>query len=577
MISLLKDMQSTVIKYAEVLSQVLRIDVEIVDNNLVRIAGTGMFKDQLSRNMEEEGHVYKEAMRTGEKQVIFDPGKNPICKSCHKKENCDETFEVSMPIKLDEEVIGVIGLVCFTQEQRDHIMANFDIYTEFLEQISDLMSSKAREGLEVKKMKNVIEMLSNTIEKIEQGVLIVDEKNIISNINSTAFKMLDLENRPQYIDKINKTGNEILNFTEYELTIDNKKYYILGEEHKIITGVSTFDRVYVFTNISTLEAISTSVSTTKENMGLDNIIGESNEMMVIKNKVKKIKSSNSTVLITGESGTGKELFARGIHMESDRSDNAFVAINCAAIPDTLLESELFGYVKGAFTGADPKGKIGKIEFANNGTLFLDEIGDMPLYLQSKLLRVLEEREIIRLGSNTATPVDIRVIAATNKDLEALIDEKTFREDLFYRLNVIPFQIPPLRERKDDIRIITHHFGEKYSKLFKKNNVAFSDEVLDYFLKYDWPGNVRELENVVEYAMNMAENNGIVTLSHLPKSILKNENEIGITSLSLETMEKEYIKKALSLFGDSQEGKEKAASELGIGIATLYRKIKKYAI
>ena len=576
MISLLRDMQSTVIKYAEVLSQILRVDVEIVDDRLYRIAGTGMFASRLNEYMEEEGHVYKEVMRSGERQIVMDPGNHPICRFCIKQENCDETFEISMPIKMHEEVIGVIGLVCFTEEQREHILSNLNIYTEFLEQISDLIASKAREGLEVNKMKNVIEMLSSTIEKIEQGVLIVNDQNKISNINSTGIKMLDLENRPEYIDKINKTGNEILNFTEYELTIGNEKYYILGEEHRIITGVSSFDSVYVFTNISTLEAISTSISTTKENMGLENIIGKSNEMLAIKNKIKKIRSSNSTVLITGESGTGKELFARGIHMESDRRENAFVAINCAAIPDTLLESELFGYVKGAFTGADPKGKIGKIEFANKGTLFLDEIGDMPLYLQSKLLRVLEEREIIRLGSNTGTPVDIRVIAATNKDLEALIDEKIFREDLFYRLNVIPFQIPPLRERKDDIRIITHHFGEKYSRLFRKDNVAFNDEVLDYFLEYDWPGNVRELENVVEYAMNMVESNGLVTLLHLPKSILENENEIA-ASLSLEKVEKEYIKKALSLYGDSQEGKEKAADELGIGIATLYRKIKKYAI
>lgn len=574
--SLLKDMQSTVIKYAEVLSQVLRVDVEIVDDKLYRIAGTGMFASRVSDYMAEEGHVYKEVMKSRERQIVMDPGNHPICRFCTKQGVCDETFEMSMPIKMYEEIIGVIGLVCFTEEQKEHILSNLDIYTEFLEQISDLIASKAREGLEVKKMKNLIEMLSNTIEKIEQGVLIIDENNKISNMNSTANKMLELEKTPLYIDNISETGNEILNFTEYELTIDKNKYYILGEEHKIITGVSTFDRAYIFTNISTLEAISTSVSTSKENMGLKNIIGESKEMVAIKNKVKKIKTSNSTVLITGESGTGKELFARGIHMESDRRDNAFVAINCAAIPDTLLESELFGYVKGAFTGADPKGKIGKIEFANNGTLFLDEIGDMPLYLQSKLLRVLEEREIIRLGSNTPTPVDIRVIAATNKDLEILIEEKMFREDLYYRLNVIPFQIPPLRDRKDDIRIIADHFGEKYSRLFKKENVIFSDEVWDCFLNYDWPGNVRELENVVEYAMNMVESNGVVYLYNLPKTILHRESEIS-TTLSLEAMEKEYIKKALSLYGDSQEGKEKAAEELGIGIATLYRKIKKYAI
>ncbi len=230
-------------------------------------------------------------------------------------------------------------------------------------------------------------------------------------------------------------------------------------------------------------------------------------------------------------------------MESNRRDNAFVAINCAAIPDTLLESELFGYVKGAFTGADPKGKVGKIEFADQGTLFLDEIGDMPLYLQSKLLRVLEEREIERLGANISTPVDIRVIAATNKDLEALIEEKMFREDLYYRLNVIPIQIPPLRERKEDIRTMTYFFAKKYSKLFNKRNVIFSDEVWDYFYNYNWPGNVRELENTVEYAMNMVENNGTITLNLLPRNILEEEN-MENSSLSLEVIEKKNIFKKL---------------------------------
>lgn len=573
--SLLKDMQSTVIKYAEVLSKVLRVDVEIVDEHLYRIAGTGMFSNRINRYMEDEGHVYKEVMRSGQRHIITDPGNHPICRFCKKQNNCDETFEISMPIKMDYDVIGVIGLVCFTEGQKEHILSNLDIFTDFLEQIADLIASKAREGLEVRKMKNLIEMLSSTIEKIEQGVLVIDKNNKIINMNRTAIEILGLKDIPEYIDSLTNTGNEILNFTEYELTINNKKYNIIGEEHRIISGISTYDKVYIFTNISRLEAISTSISTTKENMGLDNIIGKSPEIVAIKENIKKLRFSNSTVLITGESGTGKELFARAIHMESDRRDKAFVAINCAAIPDTLLESELFGYVKGAFTGADPKGKIGKIEFANKGTLFLDEIGDMPLYLQSKLLRVLEEREITRLGSNEPVPVDIRVIAATNKDLEALIEEKRFREDLYYRLNVIPFHIPSLRERRDDIKILTYYFADKYSKLFSKFNVSFSEEVLNYFLSYDWPGNVRELENVVEYAMNMVESNGLVTLNHIPKTILNREEEEG--TLSLEVMERKYIKKALDIYGNSKEGKEKAAEALGIGIATLYRKIKKYSL
>lgn len=574
MASILKDMQETVIKYAEVLSQILRVDVEIVDKDLVRIAGTGMFRDKINENMGKEGHVYNEVMKTGKEQIVMEPGEHSICKFCYKQQNCDETFEVSMPIKIDKEVIGVIGLVCFTEEQREHILNNLAIFTEFLEQISDLISSKANEELEKYKLVNLISVLSSIIEKVEQGIIVVDENNQVSSINNMAMKILVLETSPKSIDYIKSTGNEILNFLEYELMINNKKYIILGEEYEIIKGTSSYDKVYIFTDINTLEAISTSVSTTKEHMSLDYIIGESEEITMLKEKIKRLTGSSSTVLITGESGTGKELFARAVHMESNRRDNAFVAINCAAIPDTLLESELFGYVKGAFTGADPKGKVGKIEFADQGTLFLDEIGDMPLYLQSKLLRVLEEREIERLGANISTSVDIRVIAATNKDLEALIEEKMFREDLYYRLNVIPIQIPPLRERKEDIRTMTYFFAKKYSKLFNKRNVIFSDEVWDYFYNYNWPGNVRELENTVEYAMNMVENNGTITLNLLPRNILEEEN-MESSSLSLEVIEKKYIQKALELYGTHQEGKQRAADELGIGIATLYRKIKKY--
>jgi len=263
-------------------------------------------------------------------------------------------------------------------------------------------------------------------------------------------------------------------------------------------------------------------------------------------------------------------------MESKRSNNPFVAINCAAVPDTLLESELFGYVKGAFTGADPKGKIGKVEFANTGTLFLDEIGDMPLYLQAKLLRVLEQKEVVRLGSNKPIPVDVRVIAATNKNLEKLIEEGSFREDLYYRLNVLPINIPPLRERKEDIRVLTDYFVRKYTALFKKRVVGFENEVWDFLYKYDWPGNVRELENTVEYMINMLDQNGIISVSLLPQKIrfdLNKHNDL----IPLEKMEIDLIKRALDLYGGSVTGKQKAAEALGIGIATLYRKIKKYSL
>lgn len=573
MTSILKSMQETVIKYAEVLSKVLRVDVEIVDKNLLRIAGTGMFADNINEYISEEGYVYNQVMETGKYQMIMDPGKHSICKFCHKQGKCEETFEVSMPIKIDEKVIGVIGLVCFSEEQRDHILDNLSIFTAFLEQISDLMSSKAREELEKHQMLNLIELLKNVIDKVEQGVLIVDQNINIVRTNNTAVKMLELENIKSKI-QIRKTGNQILNLNEYEILINNKLYTIIGEDYKILKNENDYDQIFIFTDLDSLSNLGASINITKENLGLDNIIGESSEIKFLKSKVKKVAASNSTVLITGESGTGKELFARAIHMESERCEKAFVAINCAAIPDALLESELFGYVKGAFTGADPKGKIGKIEFANNGTLFLDEIGDMPLYLQSKLLRVLEQKEIVRLGSNSPMAVDVRIIAATNKNLEKLIEDGMFREDLFYRLNVIPFTIPPLRHRKEDIKIMTDYFTIKYSKLFKKGKVEFTNGVFDIFYKYKWPGNVRELENVVEYIMNMVEKNGVVNTNLLPRKLLL-EDDLDTTSLSLESMEKEYIKKALKLYGNTPDGKQEAASQLGIGIATLYRKIKKY--
>ena len=303
-------------------------------------------------------------------------------------------------------------------------------------------------------------------------------------------------------------------------------------------------------------------------------------MRQLKAKVLKIAASHSTVLITGESGTGKEMFARAIHAESSRQNYPFVAINCGAIPDTLLESELFGYVKGAFTGADPRGKIGKFELANKGVIFLDEIGDMPLYLQVKLLRVLQERKITRIGSNQVIDIDVRVIAATNKDLRAMIKENKFREDLFYRLNVIPLEIPPLRERKEDIAELVMFLVAKYARLFNKKVTGVDEETMRILERYSWPGNVRELENTVEFMINMMEGDGILTTATLPKNLLEHRSEQTNREYPirpLKEIEREAIEQALKIYGVTTRGKQLAARQLGIGIATLYRKIEEYSL
>ncbi|MGL5368564.1 MAG: sigma-54 interaction domain-containing protein, partial [Cetobacterium somerae] len=292
-------------------------------------------------------------------------------------------------------------------------------------------------------------------------------------------------------------------------------------------------------------------------------------------RINKISKNPSTVLITGESGTGKEIIARTIHMNSNRVNQPFIAINCGAIPEALLESEFFGYVKGSFTGADPRGKIGKFELANGGTLFLDEIGDMPLYMQIKLLRVLQERKIIRIGSNQLIDVDVRIIAATNQNLEHLVEMGEFRKDLYYRLNVVPIEVPPLRKRTGDIFIFAEHFAEKYATLFKKNFANISSEVLSIFEKYNWPGNVRELENTIEYMINLMGDNGILSYNHLPQKLLTTNSAKIPQERTLKSMEIEMISNLLIKYGDSTESKKQIAKILGIGIATLYRKIEQY--
>lgn len=295
---------------------------------------------------------------------------------------------------------------------------------------------------------------------------------------------------------------------------------------------------------------------------------------------KKTATSDATVLVLGESGTGKELFAHAIHQASARRDKPFIKINCAAIPENLLESELFGYEKGAFTGA-VKTKIGKMELANGGTIFLDEIGDMDIYLQAKLLRVLQEREIERVGGTQIIPIDVRIIAATNRNLLKIVEEGKFREDLYYRLNVVQLNIPPLRERIDDLEELANKIITKFNRKLGKNIKMISQEALKVFKKYEWPGNIRELENIIERAMVVVDGEAIEAkdiINYLTSVNIKFDNEIEkMDIIPLHEMEKRIIQKAIATYGDSLEGKKRVASELDISLATLYNKIKKYRI
>jgi len=316
-------------------------------------------------------------------------------------------------------------------------------------------------------------------------------------------------------------------------------------------------------------------------IGMPRIIGRSEKIQEVARKVQKVAAAKTTVLLLGESGTGKELFARAIHCLSPRNEHPFVPINCAAIPRELLESELFGYEKGAFTGAEVR-KLGKFEMADRGTVFLDEIGEMDLSLQAKIMRVIQEGEIERVGGTRAIRVDVRVIAATNRDIERAVAEGLFREDLYYRLSVFPIRIPPLRERTEDIPLLVDFFINKYCAEMKTKVKGITADVMDMLVNYPWKGNVRELENTIERAVILCDGNTIrpehISLSPIPMlsghGIPMDGTLEDTTREAVRLAETQRIKKALH---ETRGNKSRAAEMLDVSYKTLLTKIKEYGI
>ena len=572
-------------KYAKTISKLFSMDVGICDKNLVRITGSGPQK--IGEKI--KGRANKKTLETKETTVILNPREDEICNGCSEKNCCLEVLEISTPIMYEGKIIGLISLVSFDENQKKRVLENLKNYLDFVEQMAELISVRFieyNENLEKTERENVLSTILNTIQK---GVLRFNSTGVITSANNFALKKIDLDGG--VVGKKLKLSfqNDFLMEEEvYKLEVEEKELNVLGK----ILPFEAFgknEKIFIFDDMNKVNDGIRGLVETSNSVSLKNIIGESQFTNLLKERIKHVAPSKSTVLITGESGTGKELVARALHYHSSRRNAPFVVINCAAIPESLLESELFGYVRGAFTGADKNGRMGKFELANGGVIFLDEIGDMPLYLQAKILRVLQERKVTRVGSNRDIELDIRIIAATNVDLEKKILEKEFREDLYYRLKVIPFEIAPLRERKEDILPITRNLIKKYNKITEKY-ISFIDiEVEKLFLKYSWPGNIRELENVVEFMFNLSDNSDILSLSTIPEKLLENKslNKISIKNnqnfednLELEEfheIERRYIKKSLELLGKDTEAKKNIANKMGIGLTTLYRKIQKYGL
>ncbi|MCD4140744.1 sigma-54-dependent Fis family transcriptional regulator [Escherichia coli] len=566
--SVLMQIQPTIQRFARMLASVLQLEVEIVDENLCRVAGTGAYGKFLGRQLSGNSRLLRHVLETKTEKVVTQSRFDPLCEGCDSKENCREKAFLGTPVILQDRCVGVISLIAVTHEQQEHISDNLREFSDYVRHISTIFVSKLLE--DQGPGDNISKIFATMIDNMDQGVLVVDDESRVQFVNQTALKTLgvvqnNIIGKPIRFRPLTFESNFTHGHMQHIVSWDDKSELIIGQSHT-----------------------SFSVANAPDEPHIEQLVGECRVMRQLKRLISRIAPSPSSVMVVGESGTGKEVVARAIHKLSGRRNKPFIAINCAAIPEQLLESELFGYVKGAFTGASANGKTGVIQAANTGTLFLDEIGDMPLMLQAKLLRAIEAREILPIGASSPIQVDIRIISATNQNLAQFIAEGKFREDLFYRLNVIPITLPPLRERQEDIELLVHYFLHLHTRRLGSVYPGIAPDVVEILRKHRWPGNLRELSNLMEYLVNVVPSGEVIDSTLLPPNLLNNgtTEQSDVTEVSeahlslddaggtaLEEMEKQMIREALS----RHNSKKQVADELGIGIATLYRKIKKYEL
>ncbi|EHM2948523.1 sigma-54-dependent transcriptional regulator [Escherichia coli] len=582
--SVLMQIQPTIQRFARMLASVLLLEVEIVDENLCRVAGTGAYGKFLGRQLSGNSRLLRHVLETKTEKVVTQSRFDPLCEGCDSKENCREKAFLGTPVILQDRCVGVISLIAVTHEQQEHISDNLREFSDYVRHISTIFVSKLLE--DQGPGDNISKIFATMIDNMDQGVLVVDDESRVQFVNQTALKTLgvvqnNIIGKPIRFRPLTFESNFTHGHMQHIVSWDDKSELIIGQLHNI-QGRQLFLMAFHQSHTSF------SVANAPDEPHIEQLVGECRVMRQLKRLISRIAPSPSSVMVVGESGTGKEVVARAIHKLSGRRNKPFIAINCAAIPEQLLESELFGYVKGAFTGASANGKTGLIQAANTGTLFLDEIGDMPLMLQAKLLRAIEAREILPIGASSPIQVDIRIISATNQNLAQFIAEGKFREDLFYRLNVIPITLPPLRERQEDIELLVHYFLHLHTRRLGSVYPGIAPDVVEILRKHRWPGNLRELSNLMEYLVNVVPSGEVIDSTLLPPNLLNNgtTEQSDVTEVSeahlalddaggtaLEEMEKQMIREALS----RHNSKKQVADELGIGIATLYRKIKKYEL
>ncbi|WP_346353714.1 sigma-54 interaction domain-containing protein [Azotosporobacter soli] len=569
----LQGVQIATQQIAEAISSVLGMDVTIVDETMVRIAGTGCHQNTIGQDI-TGNNVYSQVLSGGNEYLISDVSTSHACENCGRRDSCAELAQLCCPVLLGQETIGVIGLVAFSAKQQRELAEQGPQLLVFMRKMAELVAAKVLESEAMQRTLLLKNQMETVLNFVAEGIVAVDHQARIINLNYAAEKLLKVKATEVIgfhisevfpgtpVEEVLRDGNGFVD-REVKLWQRGKQHHYFISAKPMLQGVVVQGVVASFRLAGAQVGPAPSTSPVE----FEDIIGTSRALHQVLDEAKQAASGTSTILIGGESGTGKEVLAKAIHFASERRMGPFVAVNCAAIPETLLESELFGYEEGAFTGARRGGKPGKFQMANGGTLFLDEIGDMPVALQVKLLRVLQDKLVERVGSLQAIAVNVRILAASNRDLSAMVSEGRFREDLFYRLHVISLHLPALRQRKEDVPLLAQHFLQQQAQAYAKDLQGFDAAAMECLTEYEWPGNVRELENAVECAVVKASG-GTVVAADLPNR-LRSARETA--------PEKKRLAAALASFGSDVDGKRQAALSMGISLATLYRKMKKYGL
>lgn len=554
-------------RFITAVSNSLRLEMAIFDGSCQLFYCTPTYSKKKGRSVHTPS--LQEVIANGS-ILINTPGKMASCIGCRFRDHCPSTIEILCCIHAGTEVAGVLAFTSFTKEGQKRITENNTIYLNAITEMANLFGSQLESITSGQGPANLDASILPVMELCDQPVLLTDAHGVILQYNQLAedlLKVCELTSAslwqifPNSVVKRIMEGNDLF---EKSVTIGGMATKISTRAIKTSGQITGF-----YIRISDqLRALS------KDTSYFEGIIGTSPAISEVQRMIRRIADSPTPVLITGETGTGKELIARAIHEQSRRSKYPFVAINCSSIPDNLFESELFGYEEGSFTGAKKGGKIGKIEMAQGGTLFLDEIGEMPLFAQPKLLRILQEYELERVGSNKKIHLDIRVIAATNRDLGEMVTEKTFRGDLYYRINVINLKLPPLRTRRDDIIPISENYIKKLKLKMDTSLSSISPEARQLLLDYEWPGNVRQLQNVIEYAANLCETD-VLMPGDLPETMhgerISSLPPVSPFPASQDSRDQELLE-LFDKYGYTLEGKKRIADELHISLRTLYRRI-----